>query len=66
MVSTVFFISANDYHLKKKILIARYRDYNPDYSRLSLNGHLYKTNTSVKRTPRVGPCLSLLPLFDSL
>ena len=35
------------------------------YSRLPLNGHLYKTDTSVKRTPRVGPCLSLLPLFDS-
>ena len=27
------------------------------YSRLSLNGHLYKTDTSVKRTPRVGPYL---------
>ena len=36
------------------------------YSRLSLNGHLYKTDTSVKRTPKVGPCLSLLLLFDSL
>ena len=36
------------------------------YSRLSLNGHLYKTDISVKRTLRVGPCLSLLPLFDSL
>ena len=36
------------------------------YSRLSLNGHLYKTDTSVKRTPRVGPCLSLLPLCDFL
>ena len=36
------------------------------YSRLSLNGHLYKTDTSVKRTPRVGPCLCLFPLFDSL
>ena len=35
-------------------------------SRLSLHGHLYKTDTSVKRTPRVGPCLSLLPSFDSL
>ena len=23
-------------------------------------------DTFVKRTPRVGPCLSLLPLFDSL
>ena len=37
-----------------------------EYSGLSLNGHLYKTDTSVKRTLRVGPCLSLLPLFDSL
>ena len=37
-----------------------------EYSRLSLNGHLYKTDTSVKRTPRVGPCLSLLLLFDFL
>ena len=27
------------------------------YSWLSLNGHLYKTDTFVKRTPRVGPCL---------
>ena len=36
------------------------------YSQLSLNGHLYKTDTSLKRTPWVGPCLSLLPLFDSL
>ena len=32
----------------------------------SLNGHLYKTDTSVKRTLRVGPCLCLLPLFVSL
>ena len=40
--------------------------YRLKYSQLSLNGHLYKTDTSVKRTPRVGPCLSLLPLFDSL
>ena len=39
---------------------------NAEYNRLSLNGHLYKTDTSLKRTPRVGPCLSLLPLFDSL
>ena len=36
------------------------------YSRLSLNRHLYKTDTSVKRTPRVGPCLCLFPSFDSL
>ena len=27
-------------------------------SRLSLNGHLYQRDTSVKRTPRVCPCLS--------
>ena len=32
--------------------------YNLMYSPLSLNGHLYKTDTSVKRTPRVGPRLS--------
>ena len=37
-----------------------------EYSRLSFNGHLYKTDTSVKRTPRVGPCLCLFHLFDSL
>ena len=36
------------------------------YSQLSLDGHLYKMHTSVKRTPTVGPCLSLLLLFDSL
>ena len=36
------------------------------YSRPSLNGHLYKTDTSVKRTPRVGPCLSQLAIFDFL
>ena len=36
------------------------------YSRLSLNVHLYKTDTSVRRTPRVGPCLCLFPLFDSV
>ena len=36
------------------------------YSRLSLNGHLCKKDASLKRTPRVGPRLSLLPLFDSL
>ena len=36
------------------------------YSGLSLNGHLYKTNTSVKRTPRVGLCLSIIPEFDFL
>ena len=36
------------------------------YSRLSLNGHLYKTNTSLKRTPRVGPCLSFYFLYLTL
>ena len=36
------------------------------YSRLFRDGPLYKTNLSVKRTSRIGPCLSLLPLFDSL
>ena len=34
---------------------------------LSLNGHLYKTDTSVKQSLiRVGPCLSLLHLIASL
>ena len=37
-----------------------------EYSWLSLNGHLYKMDTSVKRTLRIGPCLSLLLLLDSL
>ena len=32
----------------------------------SLNGHPYKTDTSVKWTPKVSPCLSLLLLVDSL
>ena len=36
------------------------------YSRLSLKGHLHKTDTSVKQTPKVGTYLSLLLLFDSL
>ena len=35
------------------------------YSLLSLNRHLYKTNTSEKPTPTVGPFLSL-PLFLTL
>ena len=38
----------------------------PDRLGFSRHMTLYKTNTSVKRTPRVAPCLSLLPLFDSL
>ena len=33
---------------------------------LSHNGHLCKMDTSAKRTLRVGPCLSLLLVFDSL
>ena len=36
------------------------------YSPLSLNRHLYKMDTSVKGTLRVGPCLSVLLLFDFL
>ena len=35
-------------------------------SQFSLNGHLYKTDTLLKWTARVGPCLSLVPLVDSL
>lgn len=33
------------------------------YSLLPLNGQLYKTESSLKRTPRVGPSLSLLTLY---
>ena len=36
------------------------------YNRFSFNGYLYKKDTSVKRTPTIGPCLSLLSLPDSL
>ena len=36
------------------------------YSQLFLNGHLYKTDTSLKWTPRAGPCLSLPISIDSL
>ena len=32
----------------------------------SLDGHLYKTDTLIKWTPRVGPCLSLLPFILTL
>ena len=45
------------------------RMYVGDFSVLfSLPSTVYSllTDTSIKRTPRVGPCLSLLPLFDSL
>ena len=38
----------------------------PDNPMIVLNRHLFKMDTSVKWTPRVGPCLSLLCLFDSL
>ena len=37
-----------------------------EYDQPCLNGYLYKKDTSLKRTPRFGPCLSLLSLFDSL
>ena len=40
--------------------------YHAKYSQLSLNGRPYTMDTSEKRTPSVDPCLSLLPLFDSL
>ena len=35
------------------------------YSRLSLHGHLFKTDTSVKWTARVRPHPSLVPITDS-
>ena len=36
------------------------------YSRLSLNGHHHRKDTSVKRTPKVGTYLSLLLLYLTL
>ena len=33
--------------------------------RLSLNGHLYKTDTSIKRTPGVGPCAPFFSHFTA-
>ena len=38
----------------------------PDNPKIKLNRHLFKMDTSVKWTPRVGPFFSLLPLIDSL
>ena len=36
-----------------------------NYSQLSFNGHLYKTDASLKGTPRVGTCCSSITSFDS-
>ena len=36
------------------------------YSQLSLNRHLYKTDTSLKQTPRVGPYTFLYSLYLTL
>ena len=33
------------------------------YSQLSLNGHLYKTDTSIRRTSDVGPAPVVIHLF---
>ena len=33
------------------------------YSQLSLNGHLYKTDTSIRQTPGVGPVPVSFQLF---
>ena len=38
----------------------------PDNPMITLNRDLFKMDTSVKWTPRVGPFFSLLPLIDSL
>ena len=35
-------------------------------SQFSLNGHLYKMDTLLKWIPRIGSCLSLVLLVDSL
>ena len=40
--------------------------YKQKYGQLPLTGQFHKADTSVKQTPRLGLCFSLLPLFDSL
>ena len=38
----------------------------PDNPLIMFNRHVFKMDTSVKWTPRIGPFFSLLPLIDSL
>ena len=61
----IFFLFPKSIFVIKSVGLINLLHYNI-YSLLSLNGHLYKTNTSVKQTLRVGPSLSLHPLFDPL
>ena len=43
-----------------------WQNFEPAYRDLSFSNRDLGMDTCVKRTTRVGPCLSLLPLFDSL
>ena len=58
------------YNIMRKHLVSQARDWinwmTTIYSQLYFYRHLYDTHTLLKRTPRVGPCFSLLSLFDSL
>ena len=56
-------ILGNCKRLKKKILL---QDTDVLNAKKLYTVDTLLTDTSIKRTPRVGPCLSLLPLFDSL
>ena len=44
------------------------RDWQPEkkYNRKSCTLNFLLTDTSIRRTPQVGPCFSLLTFFDSL
>ena len=58
---------ATDWKRKHKTTIYKQKSCNAgEYSRLSLDGHLYKTDNSVKRTLKSWSLPKLLSLFDSL
>ena len=59
-------VGANTYCMFIKFMYAKCAFLVHLYSRLSLNRHLFKTDTLLKWKSRVGPCLSLLLLVDSL
>ena len=51
-------------HVLSNVLQCSKRYVRCDWS-VSITVDSLLTDTSIRRTPRVGPCLSLLPLFDS-
>ena len=66
VISVSFFTVLNNHELICKVIFANEATTCILHSPLSLNEYLYKTDTYVIWTPRVGLYLYLLPLFDSL